>query len=170
MRPVIRPYVDADKEDCLVAFRSNIPLYFAEHELPDFESFLATFKTKRAYADTNRRTSYFVVELNDKVVGCGGFGDKDNTNTLTLAWGLIHKDFHKHGLGVCLLKFRLNEIRKHFPKEPVYIDTTQHTYPFFEKYGFRVTKITNDFYAEGMDRYDMVFQPGNIWFNNISEK
>lgn len=157
MPPVIRPYNDTDKEACIAAFKSNIPKYFAEHELPDFESFLDTFKTRRFYADTNRRTSYFVVEVNERVVGCGGFGDKDNTNTLTLAWGLIHKDFHKHGLGISLLEYRLQEIKKHYPGEPVYIDTTQHTYQFFEKYGFKVTKITRDFYFEGMHRYDMVF-------------
>jgi len=154
---MIRFYNESDKADCLAAFKSNIPFYFAAHEIADFESFLDTFKTRRFYADTNRRTSYFVVVVNDKVVGCGGFGDKDNTNTLTLAWGLIHKDFHMLGLGVSLLQFRLQEIKKHFPNEPVLIDTTQHAYQFFEKYGFKVSKITNDFYAEGMHRYDMVF-------------
>ena len=41
---------------------------------------------------------------------------------------------------------------------PVLIDTTQFSYPFFEKFGFETTKITKDFYAAGMDRYDMVYE------------
>ena len=157
MELLIREYLEDDKSACLTAFKSNIPTYFAEFELADFESFLDTFKTRRFYVDTNRRTSYFVMVVDGKVVGCGGFGDKDNTNTLTLAWGLIHSGFHKLGLGESLLQFRLQEIKKHFPGEQVNIDTTQHTFGFFEKNGFSVSKITKDFYAEGMHRFDMVY-------------
>ncbi|HTF05753.1 MAG TPA: GNAT family N-acetyltransferase [Bacteroidia bacterium] len=155
---MIREYVPSDKAGCLAAFKSNVPLFFTEGEIAEFESFLDKLGARSADAD-GWRTWFFVVESGNQIVGCGGFGDKDNSNRITLAWGLVHKDFHKKGFGEQLLKYRLGEIKKRFPEKPVFIDTTQFSYPFFEKFGFRTTKITDDFYAVGMHRYDMVL-PG----------
>ena len=153
----IRPYTAVNKDSCITAFKSNVPLFFTEDETPDFERFLDCLQINEAGSGSNR-TKYYVVEHGNRVVGCGGFGDKDNTSVLTLAWGLIHKDFHKRGLGKALLLYRLEQIKNHFPDAPVYIDTTQHSFGFFEHHGFRTTKITNNFYAAGMHRYDMVFE------------
>jgi len=42
------------------------------------------------------------------------------------------------------------------------MDTTQFSYSFFEKYGFKIEKITENFYALGMHRYDMVLKPKSV--------
>ena len=101
---------------------------------------------------------FYVINYNNKTIGCGGFGDKDNNGIISLAWGLIHKDFHKMGYGEKLLNYRIEQIKLLKPKFPVIIDTTQYSYGFFEKYGFKVTKITNDYYEIGMHRYDMILE------------
>ncbi len=156
METVIREYHKSDREACMEAFRSNVPLYFTEDEVVDFENFLLNYERKIADGILNQ-TYFYVVENHGKVIGCGGFGDKDGKRIVSLAWGLIHKDFHKQGFGKALLDFRLAEIRKHFPGWPLVIDTTQFSYGFFEKCGFQTTKITNDYYTTGMHRYDMAF-------------
>lgn len=136
------------------AFESNVPEYFLREEIPLYSSFLD--RIEGMLHDINRSSFYFVIEIDKKILACGGFGDKDNNNRITLAWGLVHKNYHKTGLGELLLKFRFQKLKEKFPGLPVWIDTTQHAAGFFEKFGFKTTKFTPDFYAPGMHRYDMV--------------
>lgn len=150
MKAQIRTYTSQDKEGCLLAFTSNVPLYFTQAEIAEFERFLDTFMSKR--------THFFVVVAGDTIMGCGGFGDKDNTGNITLAWGLVHNDYHKTGLGEQLLMHRLEQIKRLYPSKPVGVDTTQFSYGFFERFGFKTTKITDDFYEKGMHRYDMIYE------------
>lgn len=154
MEAIFRKYIKADKESCMNAFKSNVPLYFTEEEITDFENFLD--RLEKGSDDGNPGNTYFfVVVLNEKVIGCGGFGDRYNDNIISLAWGLIHKDFHKRGFGKKLLLHRLEQIKKIYPASRVVMDTTQFSFSFFEKYGFVTTKITRDYYTNGMHRYDM---------------
>lgn len=149
---IIRPYNYTDKEACLIAFESNVPKSFTKDEINLFSNFLDTFQNK----NTTNKTYYYVLVLNNEIIGCGGFGDKEGTNKITLAWGLIHAHFHKKGFGELLLKFRLKKIKEIHPNNDLYIDTTQHSHGFFEKFGFVTTKITPDFYEKGLHCYDMV--------------
>lgn len=151
MKLVIRAYETNDKQACLNAFESNVPKYFTQAEVADFDAFLEMVPYKVGV----NKTYYYVVVFENEVIGCGGFGDKDNTDIITLAWGLIHQNFHKMGFGKELLTFRLAQIKEKYPNHIIYIDTTQYSYGFFEKYGFETTKITNDFYEKGLHRYDM---------------
>ncbi len=153
---IIRPYEEKDKLQCLIAFKSNVPMYFTEDEVLDYENFLDSYIIKQNTSDY--RTKYFVLLIENQLVACGGFGDRYLDGKLTLTWGLVHIDFHKKGLGKELLLFRLNRIKEQFPEASVSIDTIQHSAGFFEKYGFKTIKITNDFYAKGLHRYDMVWK------------
>jgi N-acetylglutamate synthase-like GNAT family acetyltransferase len=151
MKLAIRAYQISDKQACLEVFESNVPKYFTQAEIADYDKFLEMIPIK---VEANK-TFYYVVVFENKVIGCGGFGDKDNSDIITLAWGLIHQNFHKKGIGKVLLDYRLDQIKEKFPNQPVYIDTTQYSYGFFEKYGFETIKITNNFYEKGLHRYDM---------------
>ena len=73
-----------------------------------------------------------------------------------MAWGMVDNALHKRGYGAQLLEYRINKMSELFPDTPVVLDTTQHSFGFFEKFGFSTVKVTNDFYAPGMHRYDMV--------------
>jgi ribosomal protein S18 acetylase RimI-like enzyme len=148
---IIRPYAPADKPACLAAFESNMPRFFAPHELEDYTAWLD------AFADGDR---YYVAEENGEVIGCGGFNADADKQEAFMAWGLIHNAHHKRGLGKALLLFRLRAIRDICPQCIIKLDTTQHSFPFFEKLGFRTVRITRNFYGEGLDRYDMEQQPG----------
>lgn len=148
METIIREYCKDDLKGCMEAFVSNVPKFFTEQEIIDFENFLNRILQAK-------HTKYYVILDGDTVVGCGGFGDKDAEGILTLAWGLLHQSYHKKGCGKKLLIYRLEQIKLLFPQLQLVVDTTQHSCGFFEKHGFVTTKITNDFYAQGMHRYDM---------------
>jgi len=152
MKSTIRKYENSDHEACMEAFKTNVPKYFTEGEVGDFERFLNRLED----VTVENNPPYFVLELDEKVIGCGGFGDKEGTQAITFVWGLVHNDYHKKGFGEQLLVYRLGEIKMHFPTRQVILDTTQHSFSFFEKYGFETVKITEDGYATGMHRYDMV--------------
>jgi N-acetylglutamate synthase-like GNAT family acetyltransferase len=150
METVIREYSTSDRNHCIEAFKSNVPDYFSRDEIQDFEDFLLRVEI----GTTN--TNFYVVEHDQKIIGCGGFGDREGKGIYSLAWGFIHKEFHKKGFGKELLLFRLDQIRKLNPEFQLILDTSQYSTKFFEKYGFKTIKITNDFYTTGMHRYDMV--------------
>lgn len=149
METTIREYLKTDKNDCMEAFKSNVPYYFINEEIQYFENFLQRIETG------NDNARFYTILCNQKLVGCGGFGDKDNTGIFSLAWGFIHRDFHKKGFGIKLLQYRIEQIKQLKPKFPVIIDTTQYSCGFFEKYGFQTKKVTDNYYAIGMHRYDM---------------
>ena len=148
-------YQESFKKGCLAAFKSNIPHYFTPDEINDFETFL----DQRAIPTNGemQSTYYYSVLKDNEIVGCGGFGERDRDGKVTLTWGLVHADFHKQGIGKLLLEHRLNEARKIYFSKTIYLDTSQHSAPFFQKHGFKTTKITPDFYMVGLHRYDMEF-------------
>lgn len=151
----IRHYQRSDKNACMEAFHTNVPTFFTYDEAGDFEHFL----DRLIDPEETNPTRYYVLESDNRIIGCGGFAEKagiDGTEAVTFAWGLVHRDFHKQGYGDQLLRFRIQEIRKQFPGKTIILDTTQFSYTFFEKYGFQTVKYTPNGYAEGMHRYDMV--------------
>jgi [ribosomal protein S18]-alanine N-acetyltransferase len=150
---LIRPYTAADRQACIAAFKSNIPKFFMPDELNDFENWLGKVET------TNE--PYFVVEEDNEVIACGGFSIYPHKQLATMTWGLVHNRLHKKGIGKALILHRIAAIRKAFPSVTIGLDTTQHSFSFFEKLGFVTTKITNDSYGEGMHRYDMELSPAN---------
>ncbi len=161
----IREYKNEDKESCMQAFKSGVPKFFTENEITLFDIFLEDFSEEIIDEKYNEKTFYYSVlyfdenislKNNEQIIGCGGFAFSGEKNEVKFVWGLLHSDFHKKGFGKMLLDFRLKEIEKLYPKANILLDTTQHSFTFFEKYGFVTTKITNDGYEVGMHRYDMI--------------
>lgn len=150
----IKPFSLIYKEDCLSAFKSNVPEFFTEDELGQFDQFLDHFE-QNFYPETGKKRTYFYVLIfNSQVIGCGGFGDKEGNHRISLAWGLVHRHFHRQNFGKLLLNFRLAEISKIFPGSVIYLDTTQFSAPFYEKQGFELKGISKDFYEKGMDKHE----------------
>lgn len=143
---LIRPYNKADFLECMTAFETNVPKFFTVAEVTLFKKFLETFATP---------TKFYVVELDTKIIGAGGFGKRLDNNDMTLIWGYIDKNFHRKGYGKALLNHRLKIFREAFPTEPMRMDTTQHSFPFYEKHGFKLLKITPNYYTENLHRYDL---------------
>jgi [ribosomal protein S18]-alanine N-acetyltransferase len=135
-----REYQTRDKEACLELFRSNMPKYFAPHEEAEFASYL-------------ENPGYYFVLEEVGILGCGGYALVEAQAFLT--WGMVHNSQHGTGAGKRLLLERLNLLSQHSKAKEVLLDTSQHTFGFFEKLGFVTTKLTEDGYALGLNRYDM---------------
>ena len=153
---MIRKYHSKDRKRCLELFKSNCPVYFADEELSDFETWLdGQDKEVLAYGNSAEEV-YFVIEESQEVIACGGFYIVRNKPLAKMAWGMVDNAHHKKGYGMQLLQYRLDEITKNYPDHAIALATSQHTFPFFEKLGFVVEKITPNGFGEGLDQYDMI--------------
>lgn len=139
-----RPFEESDTAACLELFDSNVGLYFAPEEREEFSLFLKL-----------PSCVYWVMERDGKTVGCGGYYIVPETRESGLCWGMVAKSLHGKGLGMRLLLERLNRIVGHTEVNSINLDTSQHTFGFFEKLGFATEKITPNGYWPGLDRYDM---------------
>lgn len=155
----IREYRPEDRQACIAMFRSNLPKYFDPSELADFETWLDGHdQGVLAYQSTSIERYYVVID-NNNILACGGYYlDRDGSRA-SLCWGMVDGAYHKKGYGRKLLEFRLQEFSSKYPDYPIQMDTSQHTFPFFEKLGFVIVKITENGYGQGLHRYDMVKDP-----------
>jgi len=142
-----RPYQPEDKDRCIEIFMSNTPQYFGVEEADEFRQFLETLPC-----------SYFVAAQNDEIVACGGYGYHGKKQAIALCWGMVHADLHKQRLGEFILVERLKQIYNDFGPTVVQIDTSQHSQGFFERYGFQVKEVTENYFAAGLHRVDMQFE------------
>ncbi len=135
----IRTYEPADLEKVVEVFRSNIPKYFGPDEEPGLREFLA-----------DQAENYCVVEIDSEVVGAGGIGLNED-DTVSLCWGMVHKDRLGTGLGKLLTEYRIERSREIFGSKPMVTSTSQHTEGFYKKFGFLTVEYTPDGFGPGID-------------------
>ena len=129
---------------CLSILESNTPEFIDTTEKSLFINFLS-----------RKKIIYFILFEARELIACGGYGYDNKKDSIVLSWGLVHNQFHKMGFGTHLLQYRLKHIMKNYPNTNIVLDTSQKTYKFYERFNFKVDKITRDFYGKGLDRYDM---------------
>lgn len=144
----ILPYQPKHKSSCLAIFQSNWPKYFADHELKLFERWLNDYHLR----------DYYVVAQSGKLIACGGVYLDERYDKASLSWGMVHQQYHGEGVGRKFTEFRLQEIQRLFPNKGCMIETSQHTYKFYEKLGFQTQEITPNGFGEGLDKYYMELQ------------
>ena len=132
-----------------------MPDFFDPCELPQFETWLDK-KMKNEHPEN--LIYYYVLETSGKVIGCGGFYLNQEIKQAGMIWGMVSHPYHGNGFGKMLLKFRMQKIQSLSAQAKIRLDTSQYSYPFFEKMGFKLTAITKDFYGKGLDRCDMTFE------------
>ena len=143
----IVPYDSKYFENCIKIIQSNTPKYIDYSEHSDYEDYLS-----------RDDKLYFVLFKKSDIVACGGYGVNKSGTKVGLSWGLVHRQYHDKGYGSELLKYRLNHIKDNYPDIEIFLDTSQHTYRFFEKFGFIVKQISKNGYGEGLDKYDMILK------------
>ena len=140
----IRPYSPSDEIMVLELLKLNTPQYFAESEKADLIEYLA-----------NHIDHYYVVEIDNTIMGCGGFNRTPDGKRGVLSWDIIHPDAQGKGIGSALVKFRIADMQKLGVKE-IGVRTSQHVYQFYEKMGFTLkSPVVKDYWAEGFDLYEM---------------
>jgi [ribosomal protein S18]-alanine N-acetyltransferase len=152
----IREYHSGDRRACIDIFNSNYPLYFDASELTYLENWLNGMDKGQLVYESNFKEYLYVAELNGMVLACGGYYITKTGKKAKMAWGMVHSDSHKKGIGKLLLEFRMKKIEELYPGHSIELDTSQHTFAFFEKLGFTIISIKENGYGPGLHRYDMI--------------
>lgn len=139
-----RAYRPADRSACLALFDSNVPDFFTEGERAEFEAFLDDLPGP-----------YLVLELDGRLVACGGHALRDDGRIADLCWGMVRGDLHGRGLGRTLTAARLESALADERVQAILLNTSQHTVGFYERLGFELISVKADGYAPGLDRCDM---------------
>ncbi|MBR9922358.1 MAG: GNAT family N-acetyltransferase [Bacteroidetes bacterium] len=141
---MIRQYSRADKEQLTALLRRNIPEYFHPGELKDYDEYLDLHLEK-----------YFVYEVENDILGCGGINYSDDRQTARLSWDIVHPKHHRKGIGKKLLEHRVSLLKSDPDLRQIAVRTTQHAYKFYEQNGFTLVRTEKDFWAKGFDLYFM---------------
>ena len=96
----IRPFALADRKACLSVFDSNTPEYFATEECDDFAAFL----------DAGQLYFFVATTPDETVIACGGYYLDPLQGFAGLTWGMVHRIWHRHGVGSVLLQYRIAAI------------------------------------------------------------
>ncbi len=151
----IRAYRKKDRNACMEIINSNTPEYFAIEELSLFEKWLIAQEKGILAHPVSEKEYYFVLELNNQIIGCAGYLLVENSKDIYLSWGMVKAKFQKRGYGKKLLEHRFEHISGNFPDRRICLATTQDVAPFYEKHGFKTVKVIRKFYSESLDRYEM---------------
>lgn len=142
----VRAYAATDRDACLALFDGNVPTFFAASEREDFAAFLDGHAADWTFQ---------VIERDGRVVACGGHKVAGDGVTAGFCWGMVDRALHRTGLGSVLTEARLRAARATPGVTQACLDTSQHTYRFYERFGFVVEAVVADGYGAGLDRHDM---------------
>lgn len=140
----IRPYIETDRVALLELFQENVPDYFAQHELGEFEGYL-----------NKHSASYFTVWDGDTLLGGAGYNVEQTKQTGSITWIFFSNQRKGSGAGTQTVTHLLRVMSENYEISEFRVRTSQHAYRFFERFGFIIEKIEQDYWAAGLDLYDM---------------
>ena len=143
---LIRAYQTSDKDAVLDLLRLNIPQYFSPEEEVDLVRYLE-----------NKIVHYFVLEFKNQVIGSGGFNFSDDKTTGIISWDILHPEFQGRSFGNALLRYRIEQLQQFKDVQKIIVRTSQLAYKFYEKAGFKLLEIVEDYWAKGFDLYRMEY-------------
>lgn len=144
---LIRKYVPTDKDAVMNLIRLNTPAFFAEAEAEDLSRYLDT-----------ETELYYVLIIGGKTVGCGGINFAEGGTIGKISWDIIHPDYQGKSLGTKLLEYRINVLRAMPDIQRITVRTSQLAYKFYEKQGFVLKEIRQNYWAKGFDMYAMQYE------------
>lgn len=145
-QPFIRAYKDSDKLIVLNLLRLNTPTYFSPEEENDLIYYLE-----------NEIEYYFVLEINNQIVGVGGINFSDDKTIGKISWDIFHPNFQRKSFGSKLLTYRIKKIEQIKEVQEISVRTSQLVYKFYEKHGFELIEIVENYWAKGFHLYKMKY-------------
>ncbi len=143
----IREYRKNDKLAVLNLLALNTPTYFAPEERADFEHYL-----------DHEREHYLVLEMDGKIVGCGGINFTADGATGKISWDILHPAYQGKSLGTQLLQHRIDQLKATETIKKITVRTSQVAYQFYEKGGFELVEVVPGYWAKGFDLYRMEYR------------
>ena len=140
----IRPYEKSDFAGVINLLRLNTPNFFSQEEEDDLICFLE-----------NEREQYYVVSINEEIVGCGGYNFSEDKSIGIICWDIVHPNFQGKSVGRNLLNYRITQIKNVNSIRKITVRTSQLVYRFYEKQGFVLLEIVHDYWSKGFHLYRM---------------
>ncbi len=144
---LIKEYKDSDKAEVVNLLKLNTPSYFSTEEEKDLIYYL-----------DNEIEKYYVIEIDNQLVGSGGINFENDKTTGIISWDILHPKFQKKKIGTLLLKYRIGVLSSTESIKTITVRTTQLTYEFYQKNGFELKEVEKDYWAEGFDLYKMEYK------------
>ena len=142
------PFAPADRAACLAIFDANTPGAFAPDERDEFCEFLD---------DPGGR--YWVIRDPDGlVVACGGADLIAGGRFGVMTWTMVLPAWQHQGLGSLLTRAGLEYVAATPRLERIVLETSDRSAPFYERHGFRTTRVTPDYYAPGVHLHNMALE------------
>ena len=141
---MIRRYISSDKESLLKIFKRNVPEFFDKNEIKDFEKYLE-----------QRAATYLTIEVNHTIVGGTGYYVNEHDKSGRITWIFFDPSYSGQGLGKQSVEYCLKLLSKDNSVEKFIVTTSQFAYKFFEKFGYSITKIEENYWGKGLDLYEM---------------
>jgi len=134
-------------DDLVSIMQSNIPIYFAEHEVSEFKSF---------FTDNQESYKYWIATKDNKVVAGAGIAYNEKLTEGYLCWGMVQNELRCQGIGTVLTKMRIEDAKKTLGVGgKIICKTTQHSYTYYQKMGFKLLFTVDNHWTEGMHLYEM---------------
>lgn len=140
----IRKYKTEDKDQLVRILQHNVPKYFAETEIDDYEEYLES-----------KIQDYYVAVLDNKIIAAAGINYDKDRQLAKISWDIVDIPFQKQGIGTLLLEHRIQVIANKKDIKSIVVRTSQHAYGFYEKKGFKLLERHKDYWAQGFDMYKM---------------
>lgn len=160
LRPcIIREYRHEDFDACVDLYRAHVPGTLPAQMLPHYEEFLRT------------GTSYLlVVDENDKITGTGSLTLQGDANGAALAYGIVHPDAQRQGLGSSLLAARLSLVDPETWPARVVLETSPMAGDFFAQFGFQLFRTHKGYeHQQGDDKAPQRLPYGQ-WHLTLSQE
>lgn len=140
-----RTYQLSDRTALEEIFLLNTPKYFAPEELGDFLEYLDIFGD-----------DYVVALADGQIVGGGGYWIRSSDHQGGLSWAFLHPNAQGTGVGKALALYRIDQIKASGEAKTILVETSQHSFGFYEKLGFELLSRQPDYWAPGIDLYSAV--------------
>ena len=88
-------------------------------------------------------------------MGCGGYNLSEDKSTGIICWDIVHPNFQGKSIGRNLLNYRITQIKNTKNIRKITVRTSQLVYQFYEKQGFALIEIVQDYWSKGFHLYRM---------------
>lgn len=103
----------------------------------------------------NEIEDYFVVVQNESIIACGGLNYDYDKKEAVLSWGMVHPTYQGWGIGSQLTEHRIKHLHPVQGIDKLMVRTSQHTYKFYEKMGFELKSVTNNYWGPNLHLHVM---------------
>ena len=135
----ITRYHSTDLEKVVELFRENVPDFFDSSEETHLRSYLVSFPE-----------NYFLLQ-DGTLIACGGFTIDRNKGVARISWDFVSSKLQRRGYGSMLLKHRIERISEVPDISTIEVLTSQFSFRYYQKHGFKVLFSVKDHWAEGYD-------------------